>query len=132
MKTNLDSLFKTDNALEKEGVWFMVSEEAGFLVRRFGGANASKVKQAIAKYYKPYSRQVENGTIAAEKEKEILVTSFVEASMVDWKGIEIDGEIVPYSREVAIKFFCALPELFEAIYSYATAVESYKEDLGNS
>jgi hypothetical protein len=52
--------------------------------------------------------------------------------MVDWKGVVIDGVETPFSKEIAIKFFCNLPALFEAIYSYATAIETYKEDLGNS
>lgn len=132
MKTNLDSLFKTDKVSEKEGVWFRVSEDVRFLVARFGGNNAVKVKQALAKHYKPFAKQIESGAMPAEREKEVLIKSFVEASLLDWEGIEIDGEKKDFSKEVAVEFFMELPELFEAIYSYASASDSYKEDLGNS
>jgi|AntRauTorcE11897_2_1112592.scaffolds.fasta_scaffold00704_9 hypothetical protein len=132
MKTNLDNIYKTDSSMEKDGIWFAITDETQFLVRRFGGANAQKVKQATAKYYKPFARQVENGTMSAEKEKEILVRSFVESCLVDWKGVEIDGEEQKFEKEKAIELFCNLPDLFESIYEYATATSSYREDLGNS
>jgi hypothetical protein len=132
MKTNLDSLFKTDKVSEKEGVWFRVSDEARFLVARFGGNNSVKVKQALAKNYKPFAKQIESGAMPAEREKEVLIRSFVDASLLDWEGIEIDGEVKDFDKDLAIKFFMELPELFEAIYSYASTADSYKEDLGNS
>ena len=44
MKTNLDTLFKTDKVSEKEGVWFRVSDDVRFLVARFGN---NAVKQTI-------------------------------------------------------------------------------------
>lgn len=131
MKTNLDFAFKTNSELETKGVRFVISDGQAFIVRRFGGANNLRVKAVLAKYYKPYARQIEAGTISSEKEKEILVKSFVEAAMVDWEGIEIDGQITPYSPEMAIKLFIEIPELFQMIYAYATELSSYKQDLGN-
>ena len=132
MKTNLDSLFKTNKNLEKDGIWFSISDDTKFLIRRFGGANSQNVKQAMAKYYKPFSRQVQSGTLSAEKEKEILVRAFVDSSLVDWKGVEIDGEEVEFSKDKAIELFLELEDLFEALYAYASSNESFREDLGNS
>lgn len=131
MKTNLDSLFKNSEAHEQEGVWFKISEEVGFLIRRFGGYNSAKVKQALAKHYKPYARMVENGTIEQSKEKEIMLKVFCEACMIDWKGVEIDGKIVPFDQETAIKFFLGLPELADTLVSYASDSKNFREDLGN-
>jgi hypothetical protein len=132
MKTNLDTLFKTSDSMETTGIWMTVSEDVGFLVKRFGGYNTPKVKAATAKYYKPYARLIENGTIAPEKEKEIMTKIFVESSLMDWKGIEIDGKPAPFSKEVATEFLLSLPELAESLLSYASDSKNYKEDLGNS
>lgn len=132
MKTNLDKLFKNDKSLEESGIWLKLSEETGFLVRRFGGYNSQKVKSALAKHYKPYARLVENGTLDPIKEKEIMIKVFVESCLIDWKGVEIDGVETPFSMEIAVKFFTALPELSETIVNYASDSKNYREDLGNS
>jgi hypothetical protein len=101
-------------------------------LRRFGGANAQRVKAAMAKYYKPFARQVELGLLDPTKEREILVKAFVEACMIEWQGVEIDGQEVEYSPEAAIKLLTSLPELFDSLHSYASSFDSFKEDLGNS
>ena len=132
MKTNLDQFYKTDRTLEKEGIWIMISDDVGFLVRRFGGANADRMKQAMAKHYTPYASQVNKGTIDPQKETEIMATAFVESCLVDWKGVEIDGEIAPFEQDVAIKFLISLPELTNELIEQAQKVENFKEELGNS
>jgi len=131
MKTNLDSLFKTNQNLEDAGVWFDVSEKTGFLLRRFGGVNSSKIKATVAKIYKPYTRQVESGTLDPAKERELEVRIFVETCVLNWRGIEIDGMETPFEKELAIKFFLSLPELTNTLTKYATDVANYKDDLGN-
>lgn len=132
MKTNLDSLFKSNSSLETEGVIFEINDTTSFHVRRFGGKNATRVKAAMAKYYKPYARQVELGQLSPDKEHEILVNAFVDACMIDWKGVEIDGKESDYSPEAAKELFNGLPELFAALHEYASSFDSFKEDLGNS
>ena len=132
MKTNLDTLFKTNLSYESEGVWFDINEQTSFRVRRFGGANSNKVKMALAKYHKPYAKQVDAGTLSIEKEKEIMIRTFVDSSMVEWKGVEIDGVDTQYSPEAAVKLFIGIPELFQTLFSYASDISTYKDALGNS
>lgn len=132
MKTNLDSMFKTDDALESGGIWFDLTDTTGFLVKRFGGLNSPKVKAAMSKYFKPYARQIENGTMDLKKEKEIMYRVFVESCLVDWKGVEIDGQEVPFSTDAALKLLCRLTDLADTLVEYAQDMKNYKEELGNS
>lgn len=132
MKSNLDAMFKTDKNLEKEGVWFEVADGVKFLIKRFGGANSEAVKKAMAKYYKPHAKMVERGIMPVHKEVEIMAKVFVDVCLIDWEGVEIDGEIVPFNKEKAVEFFCGLPELLDTLMEYAQGQESFKEDLGNS
>jgi len=131
MKTNLDSIFKTSKDIEQSGVWFMVSDEIGFLVKRFGGSNMSQMKQAMAKYYKPFSKQIELGQLSTDKELELTAKAFVEVALLDWRGVKIDGVVTAFSREVAVNFLVSLPELFNVLMQYATNIENYREDVGN-
>ena len=139
MKTNLDVLFKTDDKIEKEGIWFDIDEEIGFRMRRFNDRNP-KVKAAMAKHYKPFARQIDMGSIAADREREILTNLFVDSCLIDWKGVEIDGEKKEYDRNVAISFFNELPDLMQTLFDYAKDFNNFREKfnegdveyLGNS
>lgn len=132
MKTNLDEIFKTDETMESEGIWFLIREGVGFRVKRFGGHNSMPVKKALARYYKPYTHQIEKGTLDVKKEREILTRVFVESCVTDWKGIEIDGQEKPFSVADCVSLFTSRPDLADTIQSYASDMANYKETLGNS
>ena len=132
MKSNLDSLFKGNVDAEKEGVWFAIGEETKFLVKRFGGANQVNVQKAMAKYYKPYAKLIDKGLFPEDKEKRIMAKVFVEACLIDWEKVIIDGEEIPYSPAKAVELFESLPDLLITLTEYASNMESFKEDLGNS
>lgn len=133
MKSNLDSQFKTDASLEKEGIWFKVGVEGNtrFRFRRWGGSNTQRVKQAMAKYHKPKARLIELGQLSPEESHKIMVQVFVEACLVTWEGVEIDGVEVEYDPAKAVSLFVGLPELFDTLHGYSMGFESFKEDLGN-
>lgn len=132
MKTNLDSLFKTDSKLERDGVWFKVGESVAFCLRRFGGGNSQKLKLAMAKHHKPKARLIELDQLTIDEVNHIMAKVFVEACLVDWRGVEVDGEPLECNFDNAVKFFTELPELFETLWKYTQDFESFKEDLGNS
>ncbi len=132
MKTNFDRLFKTDKAKETEGIWYTFPDnDAAFLLRRFGGENTTLVKKAMARYYKPYAKQIDLGMLPDEKVTEIMAKIFVDVCLLDWKNIEVDGEDAPFSKELAVKVLVHLPELMDKLTALANDTESFKEDLGN-
>lgn len=131
MKTNLDKFFKTNSDLEKNGVWFEISDDIGFLVRPFKGTNP-KFKAAMAHHFKPFARQIDLGTLDQAKTLEITIKLFIDVCLVDWRGVEIDDKQAELTPDNALKFFVALPELFDTLWKYANDFVSYKEDLGNS
>lgn len=132
MKTNLDKFFKTDETLEQKGVWFEIADGVRFLVRPMKATNP-QIKAAVATYYKPHAQQVEKGTIDPKKVEEIQIKVFVKACLVDWEGIEIDGQVTPYSPDIAIEFFKNLPELFWTLFNNCNDYKNYQaEVVGNS
>ncbi len=131
MKTNLDKVFKTNESLEENGVWYAVSDETQFLVRRMSRANP-RGKAAVAKYFTPFASQVAAGTLDPKKERSLMIRIFIDVCMVDWKGVEIDGKEVEYSPEVAFEFFTALPDLCDTLRAHAEDSKNYRVELGNS
>lgn len=133
MKSNLDKHFKQNNDLEKDGVWFEFGTGVKFLVRRFGGSNP-EVKKSMTKYYKPVARLVEKNLLEPDKEKKVMAKAFIESCLINWEGVEIDGELKPYSFEAAVELFTNLPELLDTLVDCAQDSENYKEyreDVGN-
>jgi len=132
MSTNLDSMFKTNKDLEVSGVNLIFDNGVMFRVRRFGGGNSQRVKQAMNKHYKPVAKLLESGALPADQDHEITVKAFVESCLITWEGIEKDGKVLEFSEHNAIELFKSLPELFRVVFDYASSGDSYKEDLGNS
>lgn len=132
MKSNLDGLFKASEDLEKNGVWFdVIEDKVGFLLRPYRPTNP-RIKAALANYYKPYARQVEMGTLEHSKVLEIQIKMFIDICLVEWKGVEIDGQEVDCNKENATKLFKSLPDLFRTLQEYAEDFNSYKEEVGKS
>lgn len=130
MKSNLSKAFKTDRDLEVNGVWLEVQDGVRFLVSRFNEMNP-KTKAAFARHYAPYAAAIEAQAMPEEREREILVKVFVESSLRNWEGVEIDDEAVPFSPEKAVELLMELPDLFATLYKYAKESGSYKPALGN-
>lgn len=131
MSSNLDKFFKTNKMLETDGIWFDVSNETGFKMKRFGGYNSPAVKALMNKYYKPYAKMIENDSLPKDKQDEIMAKVFVESSMIDWKGVEVEGKEIPFTVEAAVKLLVGLPELNDTLFKYASDFNNFREDLGN-
>jgi len=138
MKTNLDKIFKTVTKDEVEGIWLEVSEKTKFLVKRFGGKNQKDIKIKMAKYYKPWAKLIEKGMLPEEKERDIYNRVFIECSLTDWMGVELDGKALEFNYDNAVLLLGHLPELAETLIAYAMDVANFvedevgPEDLGNS
>ena len=133
MKTNLDKYFASNEKSETEGIWIELTEGVSFKVKRFGGSNSTKIKNLQQKYLKPYARQIDKGIMDEKKERSIYTKIFIEACMVDWKGVVDDSDNdIQYSQENAQELFSNLPDLFDFLVASSTDDSNYREDLGNS
>lgn len=130
MKSNLDKHFKQNSTHEKGGVWFEIDGGIRFLVRRFGGAN-TEVKKAMVKYYKPVAKLIERNLLDEDKEKKILTKAFIKSCVIDWEGVEIEGEVKEFDFETAVDLFTSLPELLDTLMEYSQDSENYRDDVGN-
>lgn len=132
-ETSLESLFGTDQNLEKQGIRFQIEKtKTVFIIKRFGGANSSEVQQRFTKHYKPYAKLIEKDLLPLEKRQEIETRVFVESCITGWENVKLAGQDLPYTTENAMKLFKKLPDLLETLVSYASDSNSFKEDLGNS
>lgn len=126
--------FKTDERLEKEGVWVEYGEdESGlpirFLIARAGGAN-KRFTMLVEKKMRPYRRALSTGTLDNATALSVMRECFAEAVILDWENVtDENGEILPYSQHACLKLLTDLPDLFADIRQVAESMSAYKEEL---
>lgn len=133
MKTNLDSLYKTNPSLEDSGIDMEVSKGVSFRVRRYGGKNAHRVSKAMAKYHKPFANKIATGNLAQEEIDKIDAQVFTEACIVGWEGIkDTEGKIIEFSFDACVELLSGMPDLLRSLMINSTQFENYREEVGNS
>tara|TARA_R110000787_G_scaffold5686_8_gene20553 strand:- start:9961 stop:10365 length:405 start_codon:yes stop_codon:yes gene_type:complete len=132
-KTNLSKAYAKDKSLEQDGKWFQVAEGVEFKLKRMGGSNATNVNKIRANIIKPHVRLIEKNLLDKDVEKGLYVKVFVQACLVDWKGLlDHDDQEIPFTKEFAQELLKETPDLFDDLVDLANEGESYKEDLGKS
>lgn len=122
------SIFRTDKALEKEGI---VLDYGDFKIKvaRAGGANSAFQKALTAKI-RPYKRQLDAGTIPDDVAEKLFLDVYAESVVLGWEGVtDENGKLLPYSKENAVKLFSDLPDLFRDVQNQAAAISNFRAEV---
>ena len=131
-------VYKTDAALEKDGVWL---DFGTFEIKcaRAGGKNEPFTKR-LEKELKPHQRVIEVGMFTETKAVEALAKVYADCIILGWRTKQEDGSFVPtiegpdgmpleYTRENVIGFLVELPDLFATIRAQAQDWQNYRANL---
>lgn len=122
------TLFGTDQNLEKDGV-IIDYGDFKFKIARAGGSNAT-YKRLVAARIKPYTHQLQSGTLDEEKAKQLMMEIFVDSVLLDWEGVmDEKGKAIKYTRENAIKLFNDLPDLYLDITEQANKTSNFRREM---
>ena len=122
---DLRKAFGTNHELEQKGVWIAYDDSCAFLIGRIGGSNDTFSRRVNA-LLKPHRHQVQADTLPPEKYQSIAMAAFVETVLLDWKGVELDGEELPFTKENALKLFRELPDLFNDLFNQAKSTANFR------
>lgn len=134
--------FKTDDALEKQGI---VIDYGSFrvTVARAGGSN-KRFATLLDATSKPYRRAIQLETLPPEIADRIMREVFASAVVLNWEvnttpdadeptwtvGIEQeDGSLGPFNKEAVMAAFVALPDLFADIREQAQKASLFREEI---
>ena len=87
-----------DEKLESEGVWFSIDSTTRIKVAR---AFTQKYGKVLRNEMKPYRYALDHGMLNEEKSSQIMAKVMAECVLMDWEGLTLNGEEVPYSTEKA-------------------------------
>jgi hypothetical protein len=117
---------KTDTNLAEEGVWVDIDPTTRLKVARYGNA---KFRNKLRALMKPYERMIDNNTMDDGKADELLIVAVVDSVLLDWEGLERDGEALPYSKDTAKEILLdpALRDFREIVFSVSNELELFRE-----
>lgn len=108
--------FSTDKKAEADtGIVLDYGEAGKIRIHRAGGAN-QRFKNFTTAKLKPYTRQINAGTIDEETSRKLTAEIYAKTIIVGWDGVcGPDGEPLAFSEENVVRVLLDLPELFDDI-----------------
>lgn len=120
---DLKKQYGTDKALEENGVWQDIGDGASVLVARMGNSrNVLELKRLTA----PHKRQIQLGKLDDEIWKKINIEAIADSILLDWKGVEINGKELPYSKPNAIQVLTDYADFRDVISTLANDMANYQ------
>lgn len=122
------SRFKTDTALEDEGVWTTIdaATDAEIRIARIGNR---RYRETMARRLKPYRRALRAGTLDESVTERITAEVLAETVLLDWRGLTVGDEPLPYSRDKARDLLLdpAFRDFRDLVVELAGELDLYRE-----
>lgn len=118
--------FKTDADLEAEGAWIDIGEGASVKIARYQNP---KHKRVLDRLNRPHRATLNAGRrLPDDVAEKILIDSFVEAVLLDWRGLTIDGQPFHYSKENALKVLTDMRDFRDLVANHALQAENFRRE----
>lgn len=85
-----------------------------------------------SKYSKPYRKLIEVEALPPERDREIVINTFVECCLTGWDGITSNGNPVEYSVEAARDLLTQSPTTFYSLTEEAQELGNFKPTEGDA
>ena len=121
---DIRKLYGTNENKEIEGIWQDMGDGIRMRIARIGNPKYQKMFQRISK---PHRKAIRRGTLKEDVAEKLMIECTAETILLDWEGIELDGQSLPYSKENAIKILTDFKDLKEYVNDFANEMEAYME-----
>lgn len=126
MAFNLDELF-VDPAVGEQGVWVPCFNGSQL---KLAYSEARKYKSALAKLARQHRLELDDTNEESyEIIQHITATALAEHVLLDWKGIIINNEEVPYTKELGREVLRRYPKLRDFVTEKAAEPATFREGL---
>ena len=123
---DIRKLFGVNKAKESEGAWVPIGGGIEVKVKRAGQANKEFAAEQM-KMLKPFSKQIAMNTMDMDILRQINAKLFAKHIIVDWRGVSIDGEEIPFTKEKFLEFAIEMPDFFADVFAAATELQNFQD-----
>jgi len=118
---------KTSEQKSVNGVWVSIDDDTDLLIGRYGNR---KFQKALNAAMAPYKQAINRGTLSDAKSDQIMVDALVEGILLGWKGITLNGEELPYSKEAATKLLLdkSMRDFRELVVELSQDAQAYRDE----
>ena len=124
---DIRKLFGVNKAKESEGAWCPIGGGIEVRVKRAGQSNNEFAAEQM-KMLKPFSKQIAMNTMDMDVLRQINAKLFAKHIIVDWRGVSIDGEAIPFSPAKFLEFAIEMPDFFSDVFAAATELQNFQDD----
>ena len=122
---DIRKLYGTDENKETDGIWQDMGDGIKVKIARIGNPKYQKLFQKISK---PHRKAIRRGTLKEDVAEKLMIECMAKTIVLDWKNIEVDGKVLPYSVENAIQILTDFKDLKEYINDFANEMEAYMQE----
>lgn len=115
--------YQTDETKEVEGVWVPISVTAKIKVARMSNP---RYRQCIKLLTAPFRVAGINEQIPPDVYQQMVRKAVAETILVDWDGLTADGQPVPYSKDMALKYITDLKDFYDFVLTAADSMETFR------
>ncbi len=123
---DLRKRFGTDPKIERDGVDVHLGGDAYITIARAGGSNVA-YQTAMQRALKPVRRAMQADALSNDDAEAIMRNVFADTVVIGWRGIELDGAPLEFSKENAKRLFAELPEVFRIVQEEAQRLSNFRQ-----
>lgn len=124
---DLRKKFGTDQGFETDGVDVHLGDDAYITIRRAGGANRAYV-ECTRRLLQKHRRAIAADTMTDTESEALMAEIYAETIVIGWRGIELDGTTLLYSRANVLRLFQELPDVAKVVQEEAQRAANFRAD----
>jgi hypothetical protein len=121
---DIKKLFGTDRKAEEVGVWIDLGRGARVKIARDTSPAYRKKLQDVIR---PYRGAITAGAMDDRAAHELFAKAAAGTILLDWAGIEADGQALPFSVAAAEQLMAEVPDFYKTIKTFSEDAALYRD-----
>ncbi len=113
-----------DKKSELDGAWGSY-RGVDLLIAR---ANNTHFRKVFRRLSKPFSREIEKGSISEDDSENILCGAMADAILVSWENFEMSGATVEYTKDNAKALLVNDPDCRKYVQEFSEDIDNYLKE----
>ena len=124
---DFDKAFGVDESLMRDGVDVRFGEDA-YITLRHSGASNRQYQAALTERVQRNWSATFNGHERFAQQEALAQELFADVIVIGWRGVELDGAPLAFSRENVLKLFKKYPVVWDRVQTEAGRLSNFQRE----